>query len=330
MTKGLRCACAILMWLACIPIAAAADTIDTYATEVYRDQNAVVSAGISGSGGQIVHLGDVLSLVVTVSWNRENVNLEEPDERFFTDAWPEDGPVVLLKTIVARRTDGGEFSNELQTVFRFQITGCPGEELTCPGDREYLLPTFTLNYRTDTAEEPVAVQFRPQPERVTAMTTIPRDDEGQLYSFLNYFPTGAYPNPVTVLAQTNAPLIAFGIASTSFFGAMLMWSFFYRRKNSLAVKEAPRWQSLLHSLPDEEGENTGRLADDLRRCLVWYCSDELNVDTFDWLSPSGPGQQEPAHPELRMLFLDMLQNPAEQTEHLRSRLTTLLADGRQR
>ena len=106
-----------------------------------------------------------------------------------------------------------------------------------------------------------------------------------------------------------------------------MWPFRSKGAGDAAA-EIPRWQRVLQELPvDGSGDDT-RYVDSLRRCLVWYCNDELQLDPFMWLdlAERAEGDEvDEAHGELRSLFSQLLHKPAGQNRELRKRLAQLIA-----
>lgn len=301
----------------------AAPAADGFAPEVYRDAHLTVHAGIAPREGEVVELGDVLSLVIRISWDADAVTLEEPGQQLFPDAWAGGFTPVLLESRQMRRKGTGAYTDEIVYVFRFQIVSCPGAEPSCPGNRQYPLQDLTLRYRSKHAADPVSVKFRPRPDVVAVTTAIERDADNRLYPFASYFPSGAYPDPLPVADRTGAALMVLGTGSVMLIGGILMWPFRFRRKQLFATDQVPRWQTVLHDLQNEDEADERRLADRMRRCLVWYCSDSLNVDPFEWLAPGG-NDYEAAHAELRGLFIDLLHDPSGRGAELRVRLASLV------
>ena len=280
------------------------------AAEVYRDNGITIHAGISEQPGRIIHFGDVLPLVVGISFDADRISVEEPDDTFFNATWPEgDGPVLVDRKTI--RSD-----DRLQTVFYFQILDCPGEQWTCPGTREYLLPEFNLNYRI--GEEVESIRFRPWPSILTVSSSIPLDEEGQLFPFRKYFPTNAYPDPVSGTDRRGEAIGFVGIGMAALLGGILMWPFRFKKSSPFGAKKEGRWQVLLHELEDDDAADEKRYFDQLRKCFVWYCTDELDVDPFDWL---GSGDEES---DLQSLFIDLLHGPDGKAPELRTRFTELL------
>ena len=301
------------------------------AAEVYRDEDITIHAGVSELPGRIIHFGDVLPLVVDVSYNADRVSVDELDDDFFTGAWAEGDEPVLVDRQTSRRSGPGKSVERLRTVFRFQILDCPGEQWTCPGTREYLFPEFSLNYRIVegvTATVTTKSQgFRPWPSILTVSSAIPLDDEDQLYPFQKYFPTNAYPDPVSGSDRTAESLGFVGIGMAALLGGILMWPFRFKKSSPFAAKAPARWQELLQELQDDDAEDEKRYFDRMRRCLVWYCTDELDTDPFDWLQRAkreSDEQGDETLTSLRSLFIDLLHNPAGQGSELQTRLSNLI------
>jgi hypothetical protein len=289
------------------------------AAEVYRDEDIEIHAGISGHPGRIIHFGDVLPLVVDIAYDADRMSVEEPDDSFFNAAWPEgDQPELINRKSL--RSDG-----RLQTVFYFQILDCPGEQWTCPGTREYLLPEFKLSYRS--ADETQSLSFRPWPSILTVASAIPLDEENQLFPFQKYFPTNAYPDPVSGSERKREAYGIVGIGMAALLGGILMWPFRLRQSSPFGSKKEARWQELLQALEDDSAADEKRYFDRLRRSFVWYCTDELDIDPFNWLQSAGQVSDDQADEtlvELKKLFAELLHNPAGQGPELRSRFSVLV------
>lgn len=302
-----------------------------YAAEVYRDDRIVIHAGISGSSSPSVQFGDVLTLTVAVAYDPASISIANLDEQFFSSAWPSSSGVSLLNW-ESRRDSANESKFEAQRyLFRFQVVGCPDEETTCPGDRSYSVPEFALPFENRRAPSDDvalnAISFRPWPETLNVSSNIVTDVEDQLYPFENYFPTGGYPDPLQAADNTRVSLVAAGIASSLLIGAMLMWPFDGSRQKKAAAA-VPRWQACLQQLREEDINDEGRYFDSLRRCVVFYCNDELGVDPFVWLDLAEQDEavgSDRGDAELRSLFSELLLNPAGCAGALRARLERLIA-----
>ena len=110
-----------------------------------------------------------------------------------------------------------------------------------------------------------------------------------------------------------------------------MWPFRVRRKEKSNAGLA-RWQAQLQVVREADTADEERFFDALRRCLVWYCNDELQLDPFVWLDLAEPGDDvagasanKRIHAELRALFIELLHNPDGQAAELRQRLESIVA-----
>ena len=111
-----------------------------------------------------------------------------------------------------------------------------------------------------------------------------------------------------------------------------MWPF-KKRAQDEAAAGVPRWQQQLRMLRNTDKTDDARFLDGLRRCLVWYCNDELKIDPFVWLDLAEPSddsaeaaQDDHSLAALRGLFFDLLHSPREQGVELRARLEELIAE----
>lgn len=321
-------ACAVML-------SSAAVVADDYAAEVYRDAAITINAGLVGDSRRIVQFGDVLTMIITVNYDAGAVSLRETDGEFLDAAWPDGAAVVLLDRQVQHGAGPDRGTRQLRGVLRFQVVGCPADLVTCPENRTYSMPNFTLEYQRlragDADDTRKSVTFRPWPGGLTVPTTLTRDEENQLYSFETYFPTGGYPDPLTGRDGMRASILTVGSALAILIGGMLMWPFRSRAQKELAA-EKPRWQTLLQELGDDGGDNESRYLDALRRCLVWYCNDELRIDPFVWLDLVERGAEdkedvgdEGEHAELRELFVELLHSPRGRGPELRLQLEGLIA-----
>lgn len=299
---------------------------------VYQDEYITVRAGIVDVENRIIKFGDLLPMVIEIEYDSSAIRLAEIGPDFFTQAWPEEMGAYLLET-----TSSSASSASLTTstnYFKFQILACPEGEVLCKGSRNYDLPEFTLEYSSldgagnDVASE--AIQFRPWPANLLIASAIPLGEEGELNSFATYFPTGAYPNPLTGqdLRQSFTSMIAGGLIFL--LGGILMSPFSFFKRKSLAEKSKKRWEEVLNTLKSGEIQNEKQFLDSFRKCLVWYCVDELKVDPFYWIkheeevmSDDHKGTGELAG--YRELFIDVLQSPIEKNDELLVRFTTLIS-----
>ncbi|MBT8100540.1 MAG: hypothetical protein KJO82_12355 [Gammaproteobacteria bacterium] len=301
---------------------------EIYAPEVFRNDALSVQAGLANGNSQLVHFGDVLTLSVVVNYDPALIAVANIDATIFTSAWSSSPGVTLAGwSQHHERNDTGR--NVVRTVFDFQVLACPDEAApTCPGDRVYRFPQFEINYEDLAAEgdRSHAVRFTPWPEILRVASTMQRDAEGQLYSFETYFPAGGYPEPMRGRDGTRSAVITAGVALAALTGGLLMWPF---RKHGMDAPGAdlPRWEQQLNHVREYDDVDNARFVDALRRCLVWYCNDELGIDPFVWLDLAEPGNDEPVgsdtagnHADLRQLFVELLHDPVGQGRELRARL----------
>ena len=316
--------------VAALAIASLPASAAEFAAEVYRDESITVQAGLEANSSQIVHFGDALVLTIAVSYDSGEVSIQDLDESLFTSTWPAGSGVQLVDWQAgseAERESGEETS---YAKYRFQIIGCPNADSpTCPGDRTYELPEFVIGVENLIGGDDLTnlIRFRPWPETLTVSTTLHKDEDDQLLPFKAYFPAGGYPQPMVGETGLRQSLLTAGISQAFLIGGQFMWRFRSRTQEK-AVADQPRWQRQLQILDDTLGEDDVQYADNLRRCLVWYCNDELQLDPFVWLdlaearSASGDEQE---HVELRSLFIDLLHSPAGQSGEFRQRLGSIIS-----
>ena len=106
-----------------------------------------------------------------------------------------------------------------------------------------------------------------------------------------------------------------------------MWPFRSRTLEKTAA-DMPRWQQQLQSLREADTVDDAHYFDALRRGLVWYCNDELQLDPFVWLDLAEPGNDagdDRRYADLRSLFMDLLHNPAGQGVEFRQRLEKIIS-----
>lgn len=310
--------------------------------EVWSGDALVIEGGLSGTddvvadGGadDVVRFGDELVLELAIAYDPDAVLVADPGEALFSTAWtPAEGVYLKGYTAVNESADAPR-SAVLRLKYRFQVLGCPDTSSpTCPGDREYALPPFVLAWVERESGAARSARFRLQQRTLTVTTLIERDAENQLFPFEVYFPNGAYPEPLAGRDGTRGALLAAGLAIAILTGGILMWPFRTRRDEA-AADAVPRWKKKLDELRRAEPGDDARYLDALRRCLVWYCNDELEVDAFVWLDLAERGDEvrdavedDVSFAKLRDLFIELLHNPAGKGPELRSRLESLIAQG---
>jgi len=304
-----------------------------YAPEVFRSDAISIQAGITSANSQIAHFGDLLNLVVVVTYDPGRIVISEIDSTMFTSAWSSVPGVTLASWNQQAGSTAGDKRRYVHTNFIFQVLGCPDDDLpTCPGDREYPLPQFEVAFddRPGTGDAPQLVRFTPWPQLLRIASTMQRDEEGQLYSFETYFPAGGYPEPMDGRDGTMSAVITAGTALAVLTGGLIMWPFRNRRSDSATAAE-PRWQRQLRLVRETGDVDDVRFVDAMRRCLVWFCNDELGIDPFVWLDLAESSDDEAEessaarnHAQLRRLFFELLHDPVGQGAELRTRLESVI------
>lgn len=108
-----------------------------------------------------------------------------------------------------------------------------------------------------------------------------------------------------------------------------MWPFrFANRRKDEAIASQSRWLQVLRELDANSEWSDAVQLDKLRRALVWYCSDVLEVDVFDWLDTGdSEDQTNPEYPGFRALFLELLHAPnGARIPEMRNAFDLLIAD----
>lgn len=294
------------------------------APQVYRDAGFAVRAAVPRAALDEIRLGDALALVIEVEGRTKGAALAAGAGEHLAGAWDATPGLVLQDSDVRRLPGTDDGGTLLVARFHFQVLGCPGAARSCGGERVYSLPEFNLAVRDESGERRIAI--RVWPEQFTVGTAIAVDANGDLLPFDKYFPTAAYPSPSRVHDGRRMSAIAAGVAAFFLSGGLLMWPFFSRRLDS-APGQA-RWRSQLERLEQDPPDDEARYYDALRRCLLWYCHDELELDPFIWLELA-EAEHEPAamrwQAPLRELFSEVLNNPPGRGDELRARLVELTA-----
>lgn len=332
-----RCVLLAALAMGCLPFAVQAAQEASPAT-VYTDDHISVNAELEDLSGQIVHFGDVISLVFDISYDAGKVRVKQPDTTFFTNAWPQSRGPYLVDERLTRKSGSADGFDTIHAVYRFQILSCPDEKkVVCRGTRQYEAPEFTLEYQLVDADGNASgtetASFRPWPTALIITPAIPLGEEGELFLFSKYFPNGGYPQPLSGTDHAGLSLGLLGGGLVFLLGGVLMSPFGFMKKKSIGSKPAVRWQRVLQQLQSEEFQDDAHFHDEFRRCLVWYCNDELDIDPFDWLrrpeeAPDKGQEGTDEHAEIHQLFIDATHNPAGQGRELVERLVNLTEDKR--
>ena len=291
--------------------------------EVYRSEHITIRTEVPAAGSGTLRIGDVVSLLVTVSFDGNAVAVPENEAVRVTGSGPESG-LVLLDRESSHRPGATHASDRHLVRFSLQILACPGGAPTCRGNRRYELPELTLEYRLHGSGAPAAITFRPEPRVLSVRSAITLDSAGGLHPFSAYFPEGGWPDPVIAPDRIRLSLAAAGSGLLMLIGGFLMWPFRLRANGSRQPAELPRWREQLREIEDGGEDDHFRQAERMRRCLVWYVSDELRLDPLDWIETPETGERPQEHGELRALFVDLLHDPSGRCDELRARLVLLL------
>jgi hypothetical protein len=305
--------------------------------EVYRDDNIIILAGIPEAGNGKHHFGDVLSLIVDVRHDDARVHLQQLDAKYFLGSWPESKGIFLKDVESTRQSLSGDLATSVRYQFRFQVIGCPMATVLCRGERTYEVPEFALEYNLVDGEgvalSSKTAKFHPLPLTISIDTMLELTEEGELNTFLGYFPNGAFPQPLSGIDRRYLSVGVLAGGLLLLIGGVLMSPFsFFKRKTSVSGTAA-RWEPILEKLRAGVFPDDAHQLDELRRCLVWYCTDKLGVDPFYWVKPQEEvsGHQQKGTGELaayRELFNDMLLGPRGQGKQLFDRLSQLIAKGK--
>ncbi len=275
----------------------------------YEDDYVTVRAGLPDAGTSAVHLGDSLSLIIDITFDSRQVQIESLDDDVFQRAFSAMPSIRLYSPAIV--TTHEETGDRVRVTgnWRFQVLACPDDLTRCPGSRSYELPVMTLGYQlindTGSTADGRSARFRPWPGKIDIAPAIPVIPESDA-TLIDVLPGGAYdsPQPVAELAPTRSMLIAAG--------ALLLLAGFLaserERRPQVSAARAhdsnSRWEQALarlqeDTMPDDEW------SDLLRRCLAWYCVDELGQNPYAWLGEATNAIDAPA--AAREFFLDVLQ-----------------------
>ena len=307
-------AAGIALRLAVIALALAATDVSAKESVpiVFEDNYVTVHAGLLESGSRVVHLGDPLSLVVDVVFDARQIQIENLDDDVFQRVFSGMPNIRLYApAIVTTQKISGD-RVRVTGVWRLQVLDCPDGLTHCPGPRSYELPVMTVAYQliddAGNTADGRAARFRPWPGKidvVPAIAVVPDSDS----TLTDILPGGAYDSPQSVaeLAPARSMLLAAGalLLLTGFFASKRE-----RRPQMLAARSRnsdSRWEQTLarltnDTMPDDEW------SDLLRRCVAWYCVDELGKNPYAWLgaAASDAASGTDTWADAREFFLDVL------------------------
>ena len=310
---------------------AASSSAKAPAPIVYEDNYVTVHAGLLEAGSKAVHLGDPLSLVIEVVFDARQVQIENLDDDVFQRVFSGMPSIRLYEPAIVTTQKESGHRVRVTGYWRLQVLGCPDAVNNCPGPRSYELPVMTIAYQlTDDAGSAAngrAARFRPWPGKIDvapAIAVVPKSGT----TLTDILPGGAYDSlqPVAELAPARSMLLAAG--------ALLLLTGFVasareRRPQTSAARSRrsdSRWEQTLtrlenDTMPDDEW------SDLLRRCVTWYCMDELGRNPYAWLGAAasdaaGAGNTSAGAHEF---FLDVLQQESIDTTRRADYFERLLA-----
>ena len=267
---------------------------------VYEDDYVVVRASIQEVGRQVIHLGDLLTLEVQVEFDESHVRIEQLDADYFHRNFSDQTGVALS---VGPKGDTPNAS------WSFQILGCPASLEPCPDTKIYEVPVFTLAYQIIDKSGRVlnnkAARFRPWPEKIAVLPSLP-EASTTAARFVEFFPSGAWPEPLAVSIHSTGPVF------TVIAGALLLL-FSFRSEISTSASHLgrqdnrptqKRWETLFETLGGDSLDDA-QWADALRRCVSWFCLDELDINPYEWVSSYGSINVSQQNSELQTLFVEV-------------------------
>ena len=295
---------------------------------VYEDDYVTVHAGLSEYGSKAIHIGDPLSLVITVIFDPGHVQIESLDDKIFQRAFS-DSPNIHLHssaTVTTRKDSDNRVT--ATSYWHLQVLDCPDDLATCSGFRSYELPLMTVAYQlvgdSGTTADGRAARFRPWPGKIDlapAVAIVPKSDA----KLSDILPGGAY-DKQQVLGELAPARSSLFLAAA----ILLLAAFFARVRNrqpktvkSRQNESNTRWEQVLVRLSDDTISDD-EFSDLLRRCITWFCLDELGQNPYTWLSESAGRVNSPAR--VHEFFLDVLQQqgiePSRRANYLKKLSST--------
>jgi len=291
---------------------AAAPAFAQSAPTVYEDEYVTVRAGIVEAGRQPVHPGDAVSLVIDVVFDARQVQIENLGDELFQRAFAGSPSMRLYAPGVSETANEPGERVRVRGQWRLQILDCPADMPSCPGAKAYELPIMTISYQlaggaaggTDSR----SARFRPWPGTLAVASAIAVMPTAGT-ELTDVLPGGAFapPEPVAQASAASTLLLAAGalLFATGFFATLRQ-----RHPQRMPVRHHhndTRWEHAFarlrdDSVPDDEW------SDLLRRCLTWYCIDELGRNPYSWLgaAASDAARSAAGASATRDFFLDVL------------------------
>lgn len=275
---------------------------------VYQDDYITVRAGISQLGTQSVHVGDALSLLINLEFDGSEIQIEKLDEEVFQRAFSSVRGIRLHAPSDVVTTKLSRSRTHVTARWHLQVVDCPNDMTSCPGSKAYELPTMTISYQVMDSSGRSAngrsARFTPWPGKIDVAPAIAVTPQAGM-AITDVLPGGAYAKPIPIRASSKATMVLL------LTGALLLAGSLYAAMSDSGLSRvAPRtiannsrWQQIIPHLRDESLADE-QWSDLLRRCVTWYCMDELNVNPYTYV---GISAQDGDKSETRDLFLDVLQ-----------------------
>jgi hypothetical protein len=279
---------------------------------VYRDAHVVVHAAVIEAGNEPMHIGDPLTLEVEVAFDREQVQVEAPDSDWFQRAFSSLPSVRLYRSEPMTRATDAAGRSRLAMRWQFQIVDCPEAMANCPGLKAYDLPVMTIAYRlrgsASGSGASRSARFAPWPGTITLVPAI-AFEAGADADLAAVLPGAAWPKPKRASGGIAAGPVLLATGGLLIAGGFVVGKRRRRRPQAAARRHLPvgRFERAAVGL-EQSNLSDEEWADLLRRCVTWYCVDEMSINPFDWL------REEVSHATLdhgsasacRALFLDVL------------------------
>jgi hypothetical protein len=299
-----------------------------YISEVYQDDYISVRAGIEQAGRKPVHLGDRLTLLIEAEFPAGEVAVENLNEQYFERNFGSEKAISLISTPVLTRMDAGGGQTRIQARFDFQILDCPGDLISCRGNKLYELPVFTLSYQILDSGGNVlnnkSVRFNPDPGYIVVMQALDVR-EGPLDDLTAYLGNSGYPSALSIPDTQGAGSWALLTGSVLFLFSFfpVLFSKDPVRRVEDTRKPRNRWEKALAALQEEGNDYSNEeWSDLLRRCASWYCMDVLGKNPYDLLGDEHRHGETAEVTEFRIFFLDVLNQDGIPPESHRSYLDT--------
>lgn len=260
-----------------------------YVPEVYRDEYVTVRSGIAEAGNRPINLGDRLTLRIEIDFRSKEVLVENLSEEIFRRNWGSEKALVMLEAPAVALIDHKDGRATLRGEFPFEVLDCPAELPACPGPKVYPLPVISLGYQIiDASGKPVnnkSIRFNSWPGSLIVTPVLPVHHEG-LEEFSTYFPGGAFSGSLAFTEPHDNGLwaiLAGGLLLLTSFMPALFTSRGPRRVE-VSLKSGKRWENTLALLQQNRSFTDEEWSDMIRRCTVWYCTDEYGINPYSWLA----------------------------------------------